>query len=57
MIVLGEGPVLTETLPSGPSQADLNLESGGGFGKPPKIWETLGGILTPACRLFAQITS
>ena len=34
MIVLGEGPVLTETLPSGPGQADLNLESGGRFGKP-----------------------
>ena len=42
MIVLGEGRVLRETLPSGPRQADLNLESGG------QIWETLGSILAPA---------
>ena len=51
MIVLGEGRMLRETLPSGPGQADLDLESGR------QIWETLGSIQAPACRLFAQITS
>ena len=51
MIVLGEGRMLRETLPSGPGQADLDLESGR------QIWETLGSIPAPACRLFAQIIS